>query len=544
MDSPRKTMARIMEPGPVGRSILGVGDSHRRPIDVFLRLLGFVYFIAFASLAVQVRGLIGQTGIMPAGTYLAHLTELLGSSRAFLNAPSLFWLSHEDVFLAGACWLGAGFSLLIVAGFAQGPLLFLNWALYLSLVSVGQVFLRYQWDVLLLESGFLAIWLAPWRPWTSPRSSPEPSLLLVWLVRWLTFRLMLSSGWVKIRSDEVWRNLSALDFHPWTQPLPTWTAWWLSQAPEFILKAGVAATLIVELGIPWLIFFGRPGRKIACLALAAFQILLMLTGNFGFFNLLALALCIPLWSRPAGTIATPATPPVLPSGENPGPAIASGDLSPEVSRWIVLRRYSAILVAWLIIILSLGSLARTEQSDLILPYPVDAVERHLAPFHIVNRYGLFADMTEERPELVLEVSSDGTVWEPLRFRWKPGRPDRRPRFTLFHMPRLDWQMWFEGLNYLAQTGYYDARRIPSADRIYYANRWFYSFAQSCLKGPNAATGLLEDFPADSPPRFIRAVAFRYRFSTPPERRETGHWWTRRPMGTYLPALSAGIPQSE
>lgn len=516
----------------LGRSVLGVEDSHRRAVDLFLRLLAVVYFIAFLSLAVQVRGLIGETGILPAGSYLQRLSEMLGS-RAFMNAPSLFWANHADFYLQAACWSGAAFSLLVVAGVGQGPLLLLNWVLYLSLVSVGQVFLHYQWDVLLLEAGFLAFWMAPWKRWISWSQAPEPPLLLVWLERWLIFRLMLSSGWVKVRNDEVWRNLSALDFHYWTQPLPTWTAWWLHHAPEITRQAGVAATLIVELIIPWLIFFGRPGRKVACISLSGFQILLMLSGNFGFFNLLTLALCIPLWSRPRR--GSNVTADVSKRGERIEDTGPTGRAKPA-SLEARLRGYAAVPLALVVVLLSFAALARTEKRNLILPYPLDALERHLSPFFLANRYGLFADMTEERPELIVEVSPDGRTWQPLHFRWKPGPLDRRPQFTGFHMPRLDWQMWFEALNFSAQNGYYETRGVPPGKRTYYANLWFYQFARRVLDGPNAATGLLEMFPEEPQPGSIRAVAYRYRFSTPRERREDGDWWKRERISIYLPEM--------
>lgn len=513
----------------MGRAVIGLDEDYRRPADLFVRLVALVYAVAFVSLGVQVRGLVGEEGILPAADYLSRLTEMFGT-RAFFDAPSIFWVASGDGWLEAACWSGACFSLLAAGGVAQGPLLLLNWALYLSLVSVGQVFLRYQWDVLLLETGFLTLWIAAWKPWTSWRRPPQPPLILVWLVWWLLFRLMFSSGWVKIRTDEVWRNLSALDFHYWTQPLPTWTAWWMHHGPEITRQAGVALTLIAELGLPWLIFLGRPGRKVACVTLGAFQVSLMLTGNFGFFNLLALALCVPLWSRPVDAQAN--TAPEESTDEGRGSEVGFGRfLSPGR-----LRRYAAVPLAALILVLSIASLARTEKRDLVLPYPVDALERNLAPFFMVNRYGLFADMTEERPELIVEVTQDGETWEPVRFRWKPGALDERPRFTVFHMPRLDWQMWFEALNYLAQHKHYERRGASPSERTYYPNLWFYRFAARILEGGNPATRLLESVPGEDSPRAVRAVVYRYRFSTPEERRRTGRWWTRQRDGIYLPGM--------
>lgn len=235
------------------RHISGLDESHHRPTQLFLQSLAGVYAIAFTSLALQIRGLIGQEGILPAENFLEHISALLGPT-AWKNFPSLFWFSLNDQILVGTCWMGVALSLLIALGRFQGPLLLINWALYLSLVSVGQVFLSYQWDVLLLETGFLAIWMTPWKFGRHNEGRPEPSLILVWLLRWLLFRLMFASGWVKLSSDEVWRDLTALNFHYWTQPLPTWTAWWIHQAPEIVSKACVVVTLFIECWVPWMIF--------------------------------------------------------------------------------------------------------------------------------------------------------------------------------------------------------------------------------------------------------------------------------------------------
>ncbi len=506
----------------------GIEDSHTRTTAVFIRSLAGVYAFAFVSLAVQVRGLIGKSGILPAEAYLRAVFELLGS-RAFMQVPTAFWLGAGDAYLVGACWAGAGISLLIAFGILQGPLLLVNWLLYLSLVSVGQVFLHYQWDVLLLETGFLALWVSPWTMKAEVSATSNSSLLFLWLLRWLLFRLMFSSGWVKVSTDEVWRNLSALDFHYWTQPLPIWTSWWLHWAPEFSRQACVGLTILIECLAPWLIFLGRKSRKFACMLFAVFQLGLTTTGNFGFFNLLSLTLCIPLWSEPPGALQGSPAEPHVRSGSAKSPNLVPSILDPRR-----LRRRSEIVLATLLLCFSSASLLRLERPGLILPYPADALERSLAPLHLVNRYGLFADMTTQRPEIVLEISSDGKSWNPVSFQWKPGPLDARPQFTGFHMPRLDWQMWFEGLRYLSQDQYYMEAGVPKAERQYYPDRWFLNLVNRIKDAPNSATELLRLDSRELPARFIRAKAYCYRFSTPEERKMSGNWWERELRGVYFP----------
>lgn len=512
----------------IGRIGLGLEDSHADGMQIYVRLLGVVYAVAFLSLAVQVRGLIGSDGILPAAEHLRLAGEVLGD-KARLRVPTLFWIAVADPLLVAAAWAGAAAGLAVAVGLIQGPLLLLAWALYLSLVSVGQVFLNYQWDMLLLEAGFLAPWVAPWR-WRVPwRCGLEPSPVLVRLHWWLLFRLMFAAGWVKVQTDPVWRDLTALDYHFWTQPLPTWTAWWMQQTPGFVRQAGTAATLAVELIAPWLIFAGRRGRWLAFGVWGGFQILIAATGNYGFFNLLAFALGVPLLGIRPG-----ARPMELESAES----------LTEVSGWKVqpsflharVRQASVIGLALLVAALSALSFGRLFRRDLIPPYPLDAIERELAGLRIVNGYGLFADMTEDRPEIRVEVSDDGLSWMPIRFRWKPGDPERRPRFTFFHMPRLDWQMWFEGLHFLAQDEVYEARGIAAPDRQYFPSRWFQQWVVRLLEAPNAASELTAGPRRTHPPLVLRARVYRYRFASADERRATGAWWQREFVGEYLPGV--------
>lgn len=266
--------------------------THGQVRWLFLRALALVYLCAFLSLVVQVEGLIGSRGIVPAEELLRVLRQRTGVERYWL-LPTLFWIDASDRALLLLCGGGAVLSLALLAGLAPVPTLTLLWALYLSLVGVGQVFLGYQWDALLLETGLLAVFFAPWG--LRPRVAGEPPWVVLWLLRWLLFRLMFSSALAKLTSgDPTWRSLSALDYHYWTQPLPTWIGWHMHQLPSWFQKASVAAMFGVELLVPLLVFAGRWARVAALVPLVGLQLLIAATGNYAFFNLLTAALCLTL----------------------------------------------------------------------------------------------------------------------------------------------------------------------------------------------------------------------------------------------------------
>src|SRR2546428_7590712 len=264
---------------------------------LFLRLLGVVYLIAFTSLALQVTGLIAEHGILP-GTAFLDRTRALYGGAAYRLFPTVCCLGAGDGALRVLCWGGAALALLVVAGVAQAPALALLWACYLSLSAVGQTFLWFQWDGLLLETGLFAILYAPKRWLPSRGREPEPSGVVRWLVWLLLFKLMFLSGITKLASgDPAWRHLTALDYHFWTQPLPPWTAWYAQQLPAWMRQGMTLGTFAIELGAPWLIFVPsrfRRWRIAACALLVLGQLGIAVTGNYGFFNLLALVLCVSL----------------------------------------------------------------------------------------------------------------------------------------------------------------------------------------------------------------------------------------------------------
>ncbi len=479
--------------------------THGQVRWLFLRALALVYLCAFLSLAVQVEGLIGSRGILPAEELLRFVRERTGVERYWL-LPTLFWIDASDRALLSLCGGGAVLSLALLAGLAPVPTLALLWALYLSLAGVGQVFLGYQWDALLLESGLLALFFAPGG--LRPRVAGEPSRIVLWLLRWLLFRLMFSSALVKLTSgDPTWRSLSALDYHYWTQPLPTWIGWYAHQLPSWFQRASVAAMFGVELLVPLLAFAGRRARVAAFVPLVGLQLLIAATGNYAFFNLLTFALCLTLLDDQA-----------LPAALRTrlaGPATAAAGRS--------LRPQDVVLAA-VVLPLSLMQLGAAARLPVAWPMPAVAFYRAAAPFESVNGYGLFAVMTTSRPEILVEGSRDGANWTPYAFRFKPGDPRRAPGFVAPHQPRLDWQMWFAAL--------------ASCE----SSPWLTRLLQRLREGSPPVVKLLagDPFPGE-PPRFVRAVLYDYRFTDRAMLRREGAFWRRERLGLFCPVVEASLP---
>ena len=486
---------------------------------MFLRSLGIIYLIAFVSLWVQVTGLIGGNGIVPAQAAMDVAKQQAAAQEIGLSRyhwlPTFCWLDASDRSLKFQCAAGAVLAVLLIIGIAPAPCLFLLWLIYLSLTTVGGVFLGFQWDNLLLETGFLAIFFAPlqWLPRRPAREAP-PSRIVLWLLRWLLFRLMFESGCVKLASgDAAWRNLTALEYHYETQPLPTWIGWYAWQLPAWTQKACTAVMFGVELGIPFLIFLPRKPRQLACGAFVTLQLLIFLTGNYCFFNLLAMALCLTLLDDAAVSRLLPSRwrmPPAhdsLPTPANPR----------ALCRWPIQATFP---LAAIILCVSLVPIPGMFRIRVPIPEPVIATYLWLQPFRSINSYGLFAVMTTSRPEIIVEGSADGITWKPYEFRYKPGPLNRRPGFVEPHQPRLDWQMWFAALG--------DNRQRP----------WFIGFCVRLLQGSPEVLALLAQNPfPDVPPRYVRALVYDYRFTNSDTRRKTGDWWQRRLIGVYLPPLS-------
>ena len=479
--------------------------TYFRASDLFVRVLAICYLAAFVSMWVQVDGLIGPRGILPADRFLEWVRSQTGAERFWL-VPTLAWLSPGPGMLHFLCGAGSAVSVAVMLGIAPTPGLLLAWAFYLSLSSVSQIFLGYQWDALLLEIGLLAIFLSPpaWRLRFTP--SRPPSETTRRLLLWLLFRLMFSSGAVKLASgDPTWSSLTALRYHYETQPLPTWIGWAFHQMPPSFQTASCVFVFLVELVVPFLVFLPRRGKHVAFGFLVTLQILIALTGNYAFFNLLAITLCVLLlddaaWRRPPTTV------------------------SPEPRRWP-----GAFLIPFAAVILLVSSVQlvlTVRRSPQGIPRAALALARWAEPLQSVNRYGLFAVMTTRRPEIVVEGSEDGNTWKAYEFRWKPGDVGRRPAFVAPHQPRLDWQMWFAALGTCEE------------------NPWFLNFLARLLQGEPAVLRLLANDPfSGAPPRFVRASLYDYHFTDRAARRSTGAWWRREFAGDYCPVVSREMLRS-
>ncbi len=513
------------------------GDNVRPPTYFaarrwFLRALGLIFLIAFVSLWVQIDGLVGSGGITPVSEFLSAARAQLGD-RAISILPTLCWFNSSDAFLHFLCGGGVVLSLLLIFGIAPALSLVGLVACYLSLTIAGQTFLSFQWDILLIETGFLAIFLAPWRlgpvaaavsaaksglqaGGTPATTEPPVSRPALFLLKFLLFKLMLMSGVVKLTSgDDSWGWLdgswhwslaNALDYHYWSQPLPTIFSWWADKSPDWFQHFSVAFCLLVEIIVPFFIWAPRRLRLLVCGLLIFLQIVIGVTGNYNFFNLLTIALCLLLiddsiFCRGSGS---------LPRG--------TLTASPTIS-----DRFS-IYAALVVIVLTLPLNAR-------LIYGAFEPETEWSPlfgrmfgraesFRIVNGYGLFRVMTKDRKEIVIEGSADGFEWKPYEFKWKPGDVMRAPGWCQPHQPRLDWQMWFAALG------------------SYRQNPWFVQTVIALLHGKPKVAALFATNPfAETPPRYIRATFYRYRFTNTEEHRQTGAWWKREELGEYLPSVS-------
>jgi predicted DCC family thiol-disulfide oxidoreductase YuxK len=472
------------------------GRSHEPPrhdlvSSLFLRLFGLIYLAAFVSFGVQAQGLIGSHGILPVAELVDGVASRLGPERFFLM-PMVFWLSASDAAIEAVCWAGAGLSLLLVLDLLPRLSLFLLYALYLSLFYAGQAFMGFQWDVFLLEAGFIALLL-------SVATTPG-----IWLLRWLLFRFMFMSGVVKLASgDPNWWNLSALSYHFLTQPLPTPLAWYAAQLSPGVLEVATGAMFFVELVLPFLIFCPRYPRFFAAFGILLLQGVILLTGNYNWFNLQTMVLCLALFDDAAIERIVPRR---------------LARLLPIRTEHRAPRQAVTVAVGAVALLLVFCSLVQLDQRfGGTPPATARAVDAFIGPLHIVSGYGLFAVMTTSRHEIVIEGSDDGVDWREYEFPYKPGDVARGPRWNIPHQPRLDWQMWFAALD--------DPRRL----------RWFSRFLQRVLENEPTVIALLEKNPfPDKPPVYVRARFYDYTFADSGERAK-GLWWDRRLLGLYFPA---------
>ncbi|HXX42366.1 MAG TPA: lipase maturation factor family protein [Chthoniobacterales bacterium] len=489
-----------MNAGDFVRKLSVAGNDYRLTRFVILRLLGFIYAIAFLVAANQLVPLIGAHGLMPAWQYLGYLHAHFGSRHAaMLQIPTLFWFGLSDNGLSIFAWIGFGLSLVVLCGYANAILMSILWAMYMSIVHIGQIWYGYGWETQLLETGFLAIFLCPLFD-ARPFPTRPPPLLVIWLFRWLGFRIMIGSGLIKLRGDECWRDLTCLFYHYETQPIPNPISRYLHFSPHWLLKFEVAWNHFVELVVPWFSFGPRTARHIAGVLLVTFQIFLIISGNLSFLNYLTI---IPFlacfddsfWRRilPNALVKRLERREPEPSGIQIGLSIAL-----------------SILIAYL----SIAPVANLVSNRQLMNASFD-------PLDLVNTYGAFGTVGKERFEIVFEGTEDAmisgdTVWKEYEFKAKPGDPDRRPPFIAPYQPRIDWQIWFAAM--------YSPADYP----------WTFHFVWKLLHNDSGTLSLIANNPfPDSPPHFIRARLYHYSFVPIGEQ----GWWKREPVGEWLPPLS-------
>jgi hypothetical protein len=464
-----------------------LGNDYQVARFLIERGLGALYLIAFIVAARQFPALAGERGLQPAPQLL--------SLTSFWQAPSIFQARYSDRLLVASAWVGAVVAAAIVLGFPQqGPLpvtmlaWFGLWVLYQSIANIGGTFYSFGWESLLLEAGFLAIFLG--------NAAVAPSLLIIVAFRWLAFRVEFGAGMIKLRGDECWRDLTCMDYHHETQPLPGPLSWYFHHLPKSVHRLETLGNFVAQLALPFALFAPQPFATIAALLMIATQLYLVISGNYAWLNWVTIVVI----------------------------AAAIGD---GVLQWLGLPLPGALSAppAWFSIVVALVAiliaiLSYRPVRNLLSPH--QAMNASFDPLRLVNTYGAFGSVTRRRYEVVVEGtdaadSGPDATWREYEFAGKPGEPRRMPPQVAPYHLRLDWQMWFLPLS-------------PA-----YGEGWFLSFLTRLLEGDPQTLRLLRinPFPTD-PPRFVRARLFEYHFTSWRERRATGAWWRREPVGDLVP----------
>ena len=502
------------------------GNDYRLTRFVILRLLGFIYAVAFLVAANQIVPLIGQHGLTPATHYLDAVQRHFGSrSSAALHMPTLFWFGLSDRALLVFAWVGLALSVVVLSGYANAILMAVLWAMYMSIVHIGQIWYGYGWETQTLETGFLAIFLCPLLDWR-PFPARPPPLLIIWLFRWLEFRIMIGAGLIKLRGDPCWRDLTCLLYHYETQPIPNPISRYLHFAPLWFHRLGTGWNHFVELIVPWFSFGPRTVRHLAGVLLVSFQLFLIVSGNLSFLNYLTIVPCLAcfddsFWrkvlprrlvrlndrSRERTTALAPA--------ESADRGVADRAADPTIPLGVKIQFGISVAIAIIVALLSVTPVTNLISNQQMMNASFD-------PLDLVNTYGAFGAVGKERFEIVFEGTVDvmitgATTWKEYEFKAKPGDPNRRPPFVAPYQPRIDWQIWFAAMG--------SPEEYP----------WTLHFVWKLLHNDAGTLSLIATNPfAKTPPHYIRARLYRYRFAAPGE----GTWWHREAIGEWLPALSA------
>lgn len=472
---------------------------------VLLRLLGFIFVIAFISLITQLGPLIGKEGLLPADKYLLHLSGAFKDPVSrWTHLPTLFWFNCTDSFLYAMAFAGLGLSLLLFVGLANGISLALLWIIYMSFMHVGQIFYGYGWEIMLLEACFLAFFLVPLID-PRPLSPCAPSKAILWFYRWMAFRVMFGAGLIKLRGDLCWTDLTCLFYHFETQPIPNPISWYFHQLPPPILKLGVLWNHFVELIVPFFILGPRQLKVIGAWLIISFQLFLIASGNLSFLNWLTIAVCVSL-------LDDQALGPLLPKRW----ILRAAECAQQMKPAPLPRRIAVGGVTALLLILSIQPIR-----NMISPHQI--MNTSFDSLHLVNTYGAFGSVGKTRSEIILQGTQDthlgpDTPWKEYEFWAKPGDVKRAPPFIAPYQPRLDWQIWFAAMSTIEQEP------------------WLVHLIYKLLKNDPGALSLLANNPfPDRPPTHIRADLYEYRFTRFGDPR--GLWWERRRVGSYLRPIS-------
>ena len=530
-------------PGNIVRWLFGSANgapARLIPRWIFLRALAAIYFSAFYSLAFQIKGLIGPQGVLPAEQYLAAVARTFEGTTRYWFAPSLFWISSSSHMLMTVTWIGLVASVIAFLNLWPRLSFFVCFVCFLSFVSSAADFSNYQSDGMLLEAGFIALFFAPRGVLPGWGASHPPSRACLFLLQWEWFRIYFESGMVKLLSGDLqWRHLTAMDEYYQNGPLPTWIGWYVEHLPHWFHVASAAGTLVLELGLVFMLFFPRRVRLICFFIVTPWEIGVILTANYTFLNYLVLSLgflllddrfllrFLPVHFRPqpaapiaiAGKFAEPTSTP--PATE---PEIAEAEPTAPPLRRRLSRHLDALRLA--IAAVMLTWIAYDTTAELIgiplrhVPLPSMPIAA-LEPFRIANQYGLFAVMTSGRYEIEFQGSNDGTNWTPYPFRHKPQALNEAPGIYAPYQPRFDWNLWFASLGDWRQN-----QMVPLTE-------------EHLLTNDADVLSLFRYNPfAQSPPRYLRAVLWQYWFTTQDEKRRTGNWWRRQLIGLYAPELSS------
>jgi hypothetical protein len=501
--------------GGVGRGLRYLFDREQGASDVliarwvFLRAMGAIYFSAFLALVFQIRGMVGTQGILPAGEYLEKVRGL-GALRIWY-APTVFWLGSGNHALMLVVWVGIVASVLVVVNVAPRVTLGVCFVCFLSFIAVAQDFGQYQSDGMLLEAGFLSLFVAPGGLWPGWGRKSLAIRAAWWLLLWEWFRIYFESGAVKLLSgDPTWRNLTAMYEYYQNGPLPTWVGWYLQHLPLWFHRVTAGATLGMELVLVWMAFLPRRWR-IACFCIVTvWQVVVIATANYAFLNYLVLVLAVLLLDDRALRRFVPARWRSGVEGEGVVVAVRSLKGFPGVGVAV-----AAVMLTWIAYATTAEMVWMFWREAPLPGSPVAALE----PLRIANQYGLFATMTPHRYEIEFQGSDDGKTWTPYAFRFKPQDVSERPGIYAPYQPRFDWNLWFASLG-----SWQSAPIVPLTE-------------ERLLEGDQDVLGLFRGNPfAGAPPKMVRAVLWQYWFSTAAEKRTQGVWWTRKLLGTYAPTL--------